>query len=157
VGLSPPPSSGGGTSTPAWTIDLDGFNVVGAFVGTVTPNFDSLCFYGGYLQSGGTQNEQFDWPVMLAAGTWTIVLMCTQSSSGGIATLRLDDGAGNFSTVGTADLYNAGLARNVGFSFTGVSVAATGKKTLRVLMATKNASSSNYYLFLQHIALLRTA
>lgn len=152
MGLSPVAT--GGT---AWTVDLDGLNVIGATNGTRTPTQDSVCFYGGYLQSGGTQNERFDWPVMLGAGTWTIALLCVNAGSGGIATVQLDDGAGNFSNVGTVDLYNAVLTRNVAASFTGVVVGTTGKKTVRVLMATKNASSSNYYLFLQHIALLRTA
>jgi hypothetical protein len=150
-----PPAAGTG-ATP-WTIDLDANLLVGASVGTLTPTPDGQCFYGGYVQSGGTQNERADWPVLLGAGTWSLALMVVQSPSGGIVTVQLDDGAGSFSTIGTVDLYNAGVVRNLVHTFTGVAVAATGVKTLRLLMATKNASASNFYLFAQHVALVRTA
>lgn len=148
---------GGGAGGTPWTVDLDGNNILGfSSAGTSVVN-DSVCLYCGYLQSGGTQNDHFDWPVMLGAGTWTIALMCVQAGSGGIVTVQLDDGAGNFTTAGTMDLYAASIARNIAGVITGIIVGSTGKKTLRLNMLTKNASSSGYRLFLQHIALLRTA
>lgn len=152
MGLVLPP----GGATP-WLIDLDANLAPVVTTGSRAVVADNQCLYGGYAQSGGTQGEQYDCPVVLGTGTWTVVLMCVQSMLGGIITVSLDDGSGSFSILGTVDLYSSLLVRNAAFSFTGVGVLSTGKKDLRLAMLTKNPSATNYYLFLQHITLSRTS
>lgn len=96
-------------------------------------------------------NDACAWDVVLAAGTWDAHFWSLDASSSGIITLN-QDGA----SQGTTDCY-AATANYVKHSITGWTVAATGKKRMQVLMATKNGSSSNYAARLLAIEFRRTA
>lgn len=97
------------------------------------------------------QNDEIGCDVVLAAGTWSIFLLHFRHTSTGIATVSLDG-----SSVGTIDTYGSSLASQVG-SITGITVATTGKKALKLKGATKNGSSSGYALWISLIVLVRTA
>jgi hypothetical protein len=120
---------------------------------TIVANLATAIF-SGYLTNatGVAQNDEITWPVSLSAGTWTISMIHHTFTDRGIYTFRLDG-----STVGTIDGYSAGSTLNVVSTITGIAVAASGKKTLSVKMATKNASSSNYSFLSPLICLVRTA
>lgn len=108
---------------------------------------------GGYLQSSGTQNDQVGFDVEMSAGTWDFRALFAAYSGSGIITVSID--AVN---VGTIDQYVAGgPAGNTPGAITGVVVAASGKKRVLLKLATKNASSSGYYSFLQLLTIQRTA
>lgn len=106
----------------------------------------------GYLQSTGAQNAEVNFDVMLAAGTWTINLIVFKAGDSGIYTVQLDG-----SSVGTLDGWQSPGVRKQILTLAGVAVATTAKKRLKLLMATKNASSSGYFGYVSFIHLQRTA
>ena len=101
--------------------------------------------------TGVAQNDAWAIDVVLAKGTWDCHLWVRKSTNTGIVTLN-QDGA----SQGTVDTYAAAAAASK-VSVTGWSVAATGKKRMQLLMATKNASSTNYVLTMYGIEFRRTA
>ena len=105
----------------------------------------------GYLNSTGAQNAEVTFNVALAAGTWKLKILYAASTGGGIYTVSLDG-----SSIGTIDCYNGSTTYNNVGTISGFTVSAPGIYALNFKMATKNASSSNYFAFLQHVALLRT-
>jgi hypothetical protein len=142
---------------PPWTIHINPYLVPA----TATPNpwtIDAGAANGERITNGflynspGAVNDEIGWDVVLAAGTWTFSLLYTKISPGGIITVSLDG-----SSLGTIDTYNAATTPNQRASITGISVASSGKKRLLLKMATKNASSSNYWAALQALGLIRTA
>ena len=101
--------------------------------------------------TGTAQNDAAAWDVVLAAGTWDAHFWVRRHSAAGIITLN-QDGA----SQGTVDTYHAtGDAAKV--SITGWTVSTTGKKRMQLIAATKNASSSNYFMSLFAIEFRRTA
>jgi hypothetical protein len=117
-----------------------------------TPFLEGLTSQGfSGLHSSGAQNDAISWPVVLAAGTWTVRLHFRKSTNTGIFTVNFDG-----SSQGTIDSYAAAVAYGDS-SITGIVVGTTGKKVVQLLMATKNASSSSYYGELLAVAFLRTA
>jgi hypothetical protein len=103
--------------------------------------------------STGAQNAEIYWDLLLSAGTWTFSLVHNKNTDQGIYSVQLDA-----VEVGTIDAYNAGGSTNNNISaVTGIVVASTGVKRVKLKMATKNASSSNYYGTFQFLSLHRTA
>jgi len=143
-----------GSAEDPWWVDIDPFPGPETNSHWSTVTAVSAWTYAGYLASDGTQNAEATWTVLLAPGPWTCRIAATSQSSFGIITIQLDG-----STVGTVDLYNvSGAELDVGpFDVTGVTVSGTRKKTLRLLMATKNASSSGYTGRVRRIIWIRTA
>ncbi len=109
--------------------------------------------WAGYTFENSTQaqNDQIDYQVYLVAGTYTFVLLAYHQTNSAILTLLIDA-----ASVGTIDTYGAGLA-NQRSTITSISVTTAGLKTVSFKAATKNASSSSYYLWLSAAALFRTA
>ena len=112
---------------------------------------DTLGIYQSLKTSSGAQNAEMAWDVGLTAGTWRVDLIHYQDSDRGIYTVSL---AGT--SVGTIDGYNAAQTHNVISSITGVAVAASGFKELKLKMETRNASSSSYRGAIQALRLRRT-
>jgi hypothetical protein len=111
-----------------------------------------LQIYGSVgWQSDGAQNNELSWDFWLAAGTYTAVFYVRKSTNTGIITLKLDG-----ASQGTADTYAASAAF-AKVTITGMVVAAGGKKTVQIIIATKHASSSGYYLGLLSCVIRRTA
>ncbi|KKT92569.1 MAG: hypothetical protein A3E37_00980 [Candidatus Andersenbacteria bacterium RIFCSPHIGHO2_12_FULL_46_9] len=116
----------------------------------LTVSTDSLL--NGFLQSSGAQNAYVEWRVNLQPGTWTVSIMAKKANNMGTMTVALDG-----TSLGTIDWYAASDAANQVASITGVSVTEGGTKLLRLTMADKNGSSSNYVGRVQSLKLLRTA
>jgi hypothetical protein len=102
--------------------------------------------------SVGSQNNEVYWDIVLGAGTWTVSLVHTAGNDKGIYSVQLDG-----VEVGTIDGYNASTVNNTISAVTGIVVASTGVKRLKLRMETKNASSSSYYGTIQVLSLQRTA
>ena len=112
----------------------------------------STTYYGNLRRfSGAGQNNYISWDVALVAGTWAFRVLGGTGADHGIISLRLDD-----VEVGTIDQYAVATTRHIG-SVTGVVVATSGIKRLKIQMATKNASSSGYYCDLSYIVGGKTA
>lgn len=138
-------------------VALPGYSVfilpfAGSFSNTnwSTRTQDSAKLGGGYLQSGGNQNDEIVWNVWLDAGTYKIALIYVKNTNAGIFSVQLD-------TVekGTVDSYAASASSN-NYDETVTATVTAGLKAVKLKMATKNASSSAYYGFIQSIALIRT-
>ena len=128
------------------------FSASKANLNFATRTVDSAQLGMGYLEGNQTQNAYVEWDVWLDAGTWKYAHTALDYTDSGIYTVQLDG-----VTVGTIDGYNAVLTRNVYKEITGIAVATSKVYTLKILMATKNASSSNYGPRLSSIALIKTA
>lgn len=134
-----------------WWVDID--PLLGGVANTNwnTQTFVSGNLFGGFLNSSAAQNAEVSWPVVLAAGTWTCRVTYHRSTDGGIFSIQLDG-----SEVGTVDSYGVDAYNQIA-DVTGISVAASGKKTFKLKMATKNAASSAYRGGVQHVTWIRTA
>lgn len=126
-------------------------------VPTAQTNWSTIAFSTsaarwGYLQSSGAQNAEISWTLSLAAGTWTIDLNHHRSTNVGIYSVRIDN-----VEVGTVDGYVASPTFNNRNSVTGVVVTTTGSHVLKLVMATKNASSSSFFGVIQGVGMRRTA
>lgn len=136
-----------------WLIDIDVFATSVSQVNWDNATIaDPSEIYGDKRVTTTAQNNEINWDVVLAAGTWTVELMYVKGTDAGIFNVQFDG-----VTVGTIDSYNASFTYNNRSSVTGITVGSTGKKRLKLLMATKNASSSAFAGRVQHIQLRRTA
>lgn len=107
---------------------------------------------GGLWNSSNAQNDAISWPVVLSAGTWSFNFHVRKSTNTAILTVNVDG-----SSVGTADSYNASVAY-AKLTISNISIAATGKKILQIVAATRNASNSTgWAIELFGISLRRTA
>jgi hypothetical protein len=114
-----------------------------------------VAFSAAYLMnlrvmSDGNQNDEIWFLETLLAGTYTFELWSYRSTDIGIYSVYF----GN-RLVGTLDGYGAGAA--LVSSITGIKVDSSGDVAIKLKMATKNASSSDYLGAITAIVLTRTA
>jgi hypothetical protein len=132
--------------------------VVPYFTAASATNWNSLSasdvnsLFGFTFDSSGAQNDEINWDVVLSAGTWTIELLIKKGTDRGIYSIQLDG-----VEVGTVDGYSGATVRNQRGLVAGVTVATSGKKRLKLKMATKNASSTSYVGSIGLVSLVRTA
>lgn len=134
-----------------WMQDINVFNTPEGSTNFSSLVSDTRCIMNGKRQSTGAQNAEVYWPVVLSKGTWTFSLMHVTASDAGIYSIQIDS-----VEKGTIDGYSGSGAANTVSTVVGITVATTGKYTLKVKMATKNGSSSSYYGYLQSIRMIRT-
>lgn len=123
-----------------------------ADVGTANPFVSNTFIGGGGAYSNGGSSDEMGWDFMLAAGTWNLNTWLLKGTNCGIVVAYIDGvalGAG-------VDTYAAAGA-NIQASWTGFTVATTGKKRISFKAPTKNASSSAYFINLLVADLRRTA
>jgi hypothetical protein len=135
-----------------WLIDIDVFPTAISQTNWDILTADSAGIYAYRKDSSGSQNAEINWNVILAAGTWTVELIFLKDTNACIYSVQFDS-----VEKGTIDSYAASTTRNTRASVAGITVATTGKVQLKLKMATKNASSSSYVGYLQHVQLRRTA
>lgn len=151
---------------PSPRVEIDVFATSPSHVNWDTLTADASGVYGFVKASTAAQNNEINWDIVLGNGTWTFELMSQKTTSYGIATVQLSVDGSVFTSVGSApyngsastiDTYNAALTHNVRDRITGITIATTGIYRLKLLMATKNGSSTNYTAAIQHAAFWRTA
>ena len=103
------------------------------------------------LQVTPAVNDYIEWDVVLRSGTYNFNLSLLKTASCGIVTLTVNGG----SSVGTIDNYAASNTFAVS-DITGIVIPNTGLQKIRFTVASKNASSSNYYYSLLHWTMVRT-
>lgn len=108
------------------------------------------------VSSSGVVNNEvvFLLPSPLEAGTWTFTLMHQQASNRGIYTIAVSPDASTWTDLTTIDGY-AGSTTNTRSAATSVTVAAD-MAYVRLKMATKNASASDYFGFWTFFSGVRT-
>lgn len=137
-----------------WRVEVNPITTAALAVGTWGVAASGSQSMGGWIQnSSNAQNDERGWDLVLAAGTWELTLCYVKATSGGIATVMLD----NVSTGLTIDTYNGSTAFVIVSAVSGITVASTGKRRVSLKAATKNASSSGYSLLLSWVTLRRTA
>lgn len=150
------PSDGSGSSLSdnlmPWVENIDVFMTAISHVNWDTVFVDTAVAYNGTKRNGGAINDEINFDVSLAKGTWIVTILSATTNSFGIVSVQFDE-----VEKGTIDLYTSSLVPNVRSSVTGIAVPTTGKVRLKLKVTGKNASSSNYYAYLQHIQLKRTA
>jgi hypothetical protein len=114
---------------------------------------------GGFIyNSSAALNDTLDFNVWLGPGTYDLYIVGGLDTSRGITTWYIDDGAGTFTSLGTAIDWYGSLANDTPRSFTGIVITGSVvRRKIRAKITGKNASSSNYYMSLQQIRMLRTA
>lgn len=110
----------------------------------------SAAWLVGELVSDGTQNAEVSFDFYSEAGTYDLILLHRRNTNRGIYTLQVDG-----ATVATVDGYS-GSASAIRTVTSGV-VLTDGQHRLRVLMATKNASSSSFFGAFSAFLLTKTA
>lgn len=104
-----------------------------------------------YRQSSGAQNDSATWDFICGAGTFTLSFFHFTGANRGIYTVAIDG-----VTKGLIDGYTASTGSTVDETLTGL-VLINGQHTITFTMATKNASSSNYFATISAAVLLQTA
>lgn len=103
-----------------------------------------------YLQSTGVQGALVAWDFGLDTGTYTYTLSHHRGNNRGIYSVRNDD-----VEVGTIDGYNAATQSGILSAVTGI-VIGEGPHELELNMATRNASSGNFFGTIEGWTLVRT-
>lgn len=114
----------------------------------------------GFLyNSSHTINDTIDFSLWVGPGTYDLYILGGADTNRGIETWQIDDGAGSFTTLGTLDWYVAsGGSNSILKTLTGLTVTGSVvRRKLRCKVASKNASSSDYFMSLEQIDLIRTA
>lgn len=153
-------SDQGGVIASPWIVQLvPWMGQPASSVGTWISSLNANCLGNGvYVNNSHAINDSVVWNVVLANGTWAIDVLYTAGSNGGQGTLAIDDGAGNFTTIGSVEAYAAATAYNQLYSHA-LTIAGDSKikRQLSLTIAAKNASSTSYYFNLQSIQFRRTA
>lgn len=121
---------------------------------------------GNTKKSSGAQNDLIYWDLVLAGGTWTFELAHLQYTDRGQYEIALSTDGTTFTLV-NASPYSASTATIEGYAsgtvldkldqITSITIANTGRYTLRIRMASKNASSSSYFGSIYGFSMFRTA
>lgn len=118
----------------------------------------SMPWYAGIENITQAQNDEMTLQVALDAGTWTMAMLYAKNADTGIATFSLSGTAltalGGSAT--TIDGYAAAVAATK-TDITGIVVPSPTAYDLRVLIATKNASATQYRMRISGFIFTRTA
>lgn len=108
---------------------------------------------GGTWITDGAMNNYVEWVDWLEAGTWTMHVLFTKASNGGVVTPSIGG-----SDLATIDQYAASsVVYNAVATFAGISIGTSGTTTIRFRAASKHASSSGYYIRVSVVEFVRTA
>lgn len=121
--------------------------------GTWEYGTDSTAYFQGWLKCAShTDGDEVSFKVYLDAGTYTILMMGREHTYCAIVDVYIDE-----DVVATFDWYGGSGVSNIEKRDTGNVVATAGLKTLKCKVNGKHASSTDYFLYIQYIALWRTA
>lgn len=107
---------------------------------------------GEFYNTSGLQNDEFDWDIYLDSVTWKLAVVHLQFNDKAIMTFRFGG-----TTVGTIDAYNAANTSNNYHEVTGFANATPQAGTFAIVAASKNASSSAYFMEPQSLAWIATS
>lgn len=118
---------------------------------TVSSNVSQI-FTSFFLNTTHNDLDELNYLVYLSAGTWQLDFVTIKNSDQGIAKIYIDA-----NLVLTYDKYAAAAAFNQVATAAGIVIAASGTKTIRLLIDGKNAASSNHYCVWSYMMFRRTA
>lgn len=110
-------------------------------------------FFGGYCQNtSNAQNDEITYKCYLSAGTYKIAIVGTKTADNAIGTFYIDT-----TSVGTIDQYAAAPANDQYQEITGITVATTGLKTIKIKLATRNGAATGWMWRMSCLSVVRTA
>lgn len=148
------PSVPAGTDTPGYTWEWIPWMGSKAHTGWDISNRQQGSGYlgGGRLRNdAGAQNSYIECDTWQDTGTYKYAHIYNKNADEGTYSIRIDG-----VEKGTIDAYNAAASDNNYSEVTAITVATAGVKTFRLQMATKNASSSGYWAYVQSTKWIRT-
>lgn len=107
---------------------------------------------GYYRRTAAAINDEAAYSIGLAVGTYHIEYVAAKATTAGIMSIIIDG-----STISTHDFYAAATTYNVRGSSSDFNISTPGTHTLTIKVASKNASSSNYFTFISWFQIIRTA
>lgn len=150
AGVLPAWAAAGGAGAGHITISPENYDSIGAGAHSFsasTARTHNVAFY-----SSGANLDNVSYKVYLAAGTYSIRFNLVTADNQCIMDVDIDG-----VEVASWDLYTVPFTNNVLKTQTGIVIAASGLKTLRIRADGKNAASAAFYYDLSGIALWRTA
>ena len=109
--------------------------------GARTITIDTSSAFNHYVaQATPAINNETSFSVLLDAGTYSFSRLGRTTTSLGMVTITID----GVTVLTNKDWYSAALTRNVIKTTTGIVIPTSGVHVVRCVMASKNASSSNY-------------
>ncbi len=113
--------------------------IAGTWAGFATSN-QILGYY--WYNNSGNQNDEIEYEIFAEAGVKTFSLLGTKQTDAGIITVYLDG-----TSIGTIDQYAGSAEWNNIFTLS-PTVVDTKIHSLKLKAATKNGSSSAYYIYI---------
>lgn len=102
--------------------------------------------------SSNVDGDEINFKAYLAAGTYSIQLAYAKDTAYAISNILIDD-----TLALTTDHYNAGALNNQLNSATGIIVATSGLKTIKLKVNGRNPSCTNWYVPFCSFSIWRTA
>lgn len=127
------------------------YNSIGQGTWGLFGDVNQLCS-GVLYNSSNANGDNVSFNVYLAAGTYVLRILCFTSSYQGINDYDIDA-----TEVASFDLYSLATAYNVLKTQTGIVIATSGLKTIKLRVHGKNGSSLGFYANFTTLALWRTA
>jgi len=106
---------------------------------------------GLFVNGSNADGDSVNYKVYLEKGTYTLLYVSNTNNNYGITGIYIDE-----DHIVDFDCYSAGLVITVSNKQTGIVIANSGLKTLKVKINGKNPLSSDYYTGIEYIALWRT-
>lgn len=152
--------SQGTSSAPIWaSIGGAGGNVTimgPEYVGSVTGTWayavnDNALFDFAWKQSDSADGGTIEYKAYLLEGTYQINVIHTKTAHSPKLDIHIDG-----TEVASCDMYNSSDAHAQVCSDTSNTVSTTGIHTIKLVIDGKNASSDNYYVYLNYIVFTKT-
>lgn len=124
---------------------------VGDGIWTRTVNSSQILGFFLYNSSNADGNN-VSWNITLSKGTYSMTALFRRGPNNGI--VDIDIGT---TEVHSEDTYHTSTSYNWRATATGISIASSGRTTIRARVDGKNASSGGYYCEITAIILWRTA
>lgn len=105
-----------------------------------------------FVNTSHDDGDNISYKIFLSAGTYTIRMLYSQSNNRGVADIDIDG-----AEVASFDQYDAATVLNKVISQTGINIAASGLKTLRIRADGKDPASTDHFVTLSLLTLWRTA
>jgi len=128
-----------------------------AFTPSRSQGFSTISINASYIfchsrNASGFIGDYMAWDLGIAKGTWSFELLFNSEVNRGILTLQIDQ-----VEKATIDTYSATPTYNLRQTITGIIIPISKKIELKLIVNSKNPSSSAYYLAFLGAKLTRTA
>jgi len=122
--------------------------------GTWATTINTSAVYNAVFNNNSSNNDgdNVHFSIYLTAGTYSLKMMGITDTNKGVSDIYIDD-----AEVASFDWYNGTTVRNVVKTATGIVVAASGVKDIKVIIDGKNGSSSDHRLVFSSLLFYRTA